>query len=358
MTTPLCEACAKIPFTDIVACLGDKEAFNTKFKYLTWDDPVHPQRHDVGVVSEVLQRACPFCRVLTVVLRSNQLGPTDHWALKPLAGKELERNVVCTFSASGYVDVMTLGGPAVFYLTAGWAMRFTRGPLQSEESPYSSDGLFPTYQKYLSKRLTEKVNFDTIREWLKECNDTHGPECRPARVSCAIPDLYPGLNELRLIDVVNQKVIETSTICDYITLSYIWGNADQVLLTKESKSWLMQPGALAETTPLPATIRDAMVVVLELGLQYLWIDSLCLLQDDTNDLNTGLNVMDLIYEQSVFTIIAADGQNAKSGLHALRRHPSGQRNMCLEIVPSVFMQPDLTLEILLSQSLYRTRAWT
>lgn len=337
----------------MVTCLGDEETFSNKFHYLTG-------KHNVGAMSDVLKRECPFCRVLSVVLRSNQLGQEDYLLHRPLSGKELERHVVCMFSPHGYVEVFTKDKDTeVMYAAPGWLVRFARAPARTQQDQCLPDSSESAYQEYLSKALPDKVEFDTIRKWLVECIDTHGPDHGTSvETICTVPELFPGLSQLRLIDVVNQNVVEVSESCPYVAVSYVWGGVDQVMLIEDSKSWLMQPGALAEPTLLPATIRDAMAVVHEAGIQYLWVDSLCLIQDDTNDLDTGLTIMDLIYEHAVFSIIAADGEDANSGLSALREHPSGQRNLNLEILPDIYMQPDLTLDALLSQSAYRTRAWT
>jgi hypothetical protein len=47
-----------------------------------------------------------------------------------------------------------------------------------------------------------------------------------------------------------------------------------------------------------------------MGEKYLWVDSICIIQDDPVVVNAQINQMDLIYTQAVFTIVAATGQNA------------------------------------------------
>lgn len=68
---------------------------------------------------------------------------------------------------------------------------------------------------------------------------------------------------------------------------------------------------------MPKTIADTMALALELGEQYLWVDVLCIIQDDNKDKKEQIAQMDLIYAGALFTIIAAGGSNAQSGLPGL-----------------------------------------
>ena len=68
---------------------------------------------------------------------------------------------------------------------------------------------------------------------------------------------------------------------------------------------------------LPRTVKDAVDLVSEMGEKYLWVDSICHIQDDPVVVNVQIDQMDLIYTQAVFTIVAATGQNADAGLSRL-----------------------------------------
>ncbi|CAH0019004.1 unnamed protein product, partial [Clonostachys rhizophaga] len=56
---------------------------------------------------------------------------------------------------------------------------------------------------------------------------------------------------------------------------------------------------------IPKTIQDAITTTQLVGERYLWVDSLCLMQNDPKDLRHGTNVMDLMYEQPILCIVAA-----------------------------------------------------
>jgi hypothetical protein len=68
----------------------------------------------------------------------------------------------------------------------------------------------------------------------------------------------------------------------YTTLSYIWGTSDGALRTLESnKEEFCENGSLSRHwTELPATVQDAILLTEALGISYLWVDRLCIVQDD------------------------------------------------------------------------------
>lgn len=75
---------------------------------------------------------------------------------------------------------------------------------------------------------------------------------------------------------------------------------------------------------LPQTFRDAIQLTSEIGINYLWIDSLCIVQDDDDDWEKKTNDMENVY-QHAFLVIAADGASHSNGGCFVRRnvYPSG-----------------------------------
>ncbi len=108
---------------------------------------------------------------------------------------------------------------------------------------------------------------------------------------------------------------------------------------------------------LPRTIEDAIRLTQRLGLRYLWADTLCLVQNDADDVRLGVNTMDLIYEAAHFTIVAAEGYNAHAGLPGLRSE-SRLRRTNYEAKPGFWLGLDVRLDWLVERSVYRTRGWT
>lgn len=84
---------------------------------------------------------------------------------------------------------------------------------------------------------------------------------------------------------------------------------------------LEKPGSLLDPKildKLPNTIKDAINLVEYLGERYLWVDALCIVQDDYDSKHQQINNMASIFASSHLTIIAADGEDADYGLRGLR----------------------------------------
>jgi hypothetical protein len=64
---------------------------------------------------------------------------------------------------------------------------------------------------------------------------------------------------------------------------------------------------------LPRTLQDAMTITLKLGLRYIWIDSLWILQDDPEDLNREITCMGDTFQDAFVTISAASSSSVHSG---------------------------------------------
>jgi hypothetical protein len=96
----------------------------------------------------------------------------------------------------------------------------------------------------------------------------------------------------------------------YAALSYCWGGEQP---HKTTSSRLLSAEPQIPWTVLPQTIKDAVKVTHGLGLQYLWVDSLCIIQDDERDIATEIASMPSVYSQAVVTIVAARASCASEG---------------------------------------------
>ena len=88
----------------------------------------------------------------------------------------------------------------------------------------------------------------------------------------------------------------------YVTLSHRWGNHELLTLTKASFAAM---SAKIDVAMLSQTSRDAIAITRSLGLRYLWIDSLCIIQDDLTDWQVESAKMGEIFKSSLFTIAAS-----------------------------------------------------
>lgn len=98
----------------------------------------------------------------------------------------------------------------------------------------------------------------------------------------------------------------------YAALSYCWGGPQEVRLTRDNLD-LLQEGIPHAENRLPQTLRDAVVATQLLGLEYLWVDALCIVQDDPADKAREIDRMCAIYENSTVTLVAATARSVRDG---------------------------------------------
>jgi len=160
---------------------------------------------------------------------------------------------------------------------------------------------------------------------------------------------------VRLVDVINNEVIRPWRACRYVALSYVWRDtkqyraqrADLVCCEKKHDCGSMgRPVVPIDRSKLSRTVQDATNLVEAVGERYLWVDTLCIIQDDEKELNTTLKSMAKIYENAQFTIVAADGKNADAGLPGVRPQSRSLRNVTgiVDGIPLIQQRSRLQLE--------------
>jgi hypothetical protein len=166
-----------------------------------------------------------------------------------------------------------------------------------------------------SPRTDSKHWLDFVRTAMKDCHANH-EACRtkmtkPEDMPCRLLDLgsIKSQNVIRLIDTASRSVVE------YAALSYCWGPARALKLTRETET------ALREGIPpsgLPRTIRDAANVALALDLQFLWVDATCIFQDSIADWEAEAKNVLGTYSNSILTIAATGATSCDEGLFCVR----------------------------------------
>ncbi len=162
----------------------------------------------------------------------------------------------------------------------------------------------------------------TARKWLKECDSIgcrvdhdcgHQSDCqncdpqnvfhsmcrRPVGVlPSRILDIGPPLKSqfIRLIDQTSDIV------APYIALSHCWGPNQSFTTTAEN---LMERKEGIDISRMPRSFQDAVLVTRLIGVRYLWIDSLCILQGNGEDWLRESAQMGLVYQNAYLVIGAA-----------------------------------------------------
>ncbi|KAF1812032.1 HET-domain-containing protein [Eremomyces bilateralis CBS 781.70] len=161
--------------------------------------------------------------------------------------------------------------------------------------------------------------FKKISNWLTACNPTDHPYCDPSLGPLTLPKRLldiriPGRVRLHCTDDL-AKIGDTLTgktaSSSYVTLSHCWGKVMPLALTIATEPSL---AAGVEETGLPQTFRDAVAVARKFSVDYIWIDSLCILQDDPADWRIESQKMGHVYGGSYFNIAAMGAANSSHGL--------------------------------------------
>jgi hypothetical protein len=98
----------------------------------------------------------------------------------------------------------------------------------------------------------------------------------------------------------------------WIALSHCWGGAVDYILTKENIRERQKGMPLVE---LPPTFSDAVLVTRSLGIKYLWIDAICIIQNSLDkDWPKEASRMGEYYMNSILTISAMNAKNSREGI--------------------------------------------
>ena len=164
----------------------------------------------------------------------------------------------------------------------------------------------------------DHIDFETIKSWISICTTSHTSVGEFSGCGTRTWETtQKRSNDLKVIDVINDCVLTLPKGQSYIALSYVWGQVPTLMATKENRDALSQPGGLsraAKNFPIAKTILDAIMLTRRLNLQYIWIDSLCIVQNDEAEKLRLIDEMASVYLAALITIIAAAGNSASAGL--------------------------------------------
>jgi hypothetical protein len=99
----------------------------------------------------------------------------------------------------------------------------------------------------------------------------------------------------------------------YVALSYCWGESERQKQAQTMQANVEDRHHGIQESQLPQTITDAIKLTRSLGLAYIWIDALCIIQDDPQDCAAELAKMASIYREAIITIAAASAKSSVEG---------------------------------------------
>jgi hypothetical protein len=162
------------------------------------------------------------------------------------------------------------------------------------------------------KDAGSKASIGLMKQWIDRCHMTHGhalPE----------PDRGPSrLIKLSKNEELRAKVCSPKAPVKFAALSYRWGADVQSATLKKNVNERYEK---LTTSDFPKTLRDAIHVTRGLGLEYLWIDRICILQDDGDDWAKEASLMADIYETAYVVISATATEDCRDGFLEKRSEP-------------------------------------
>ncbi|KAH8816002.1 heterokaryon incompatibility protein-domain-containing protein [Xylogone sp. PMI_703] len=166
------------------------------------------------------------------------------------------------------------------------------------------------YHRPIDRDIGSCNNMDLLREKISFCERKHaacpkkGTTEVPTRVLDVTPDEKPLGYALRLHE------FEQGATAAWATLSYVWGRSQPFMTVTKSIDEYRKG---IDEANLGQTIRDAITVTRELGLRYLWVDSLCIIQDSDDDKAKEIANMQRNYQSAFITIAAISSRSAYEG---------------------------------------------
>jgi hypothetical protein len=147
-----------------------------------------------------------------------------------------------------------------------------------------------------------------ILRQMDKCQNRH--QGCPHRNIPLLPKRVIDVGSEILSSIARLHISEKDEKASYAAPSYCWGGSYNVTTARDNLQARIEGVEIAR---LPQTMQDAIQITKKLGIRYLWIDSLCIVQDSIADKVHEINYMGLIYKSSTLTIAAANARTVHDG---------------------------------------------
>lgn len=289
-------------------------------------------------------RRCITCRVIRRGLLLNQPMINEATSLETCPYK-----VWATMVGTG-VDAMTLD------ISLKTNVNSPRSTFTSRINFCVNKGANPAELSLAIKADTKAV-YDQVRAWAGACHRDHS-ECGNLNWSCTNPTRLLHITSPSEVQLVDAR--QDLELVRYTALSYCWGSPDDEK-TKQGRttdnnfaSRSCRPFPISE---LPATIRDAITMTRGCGLEYIWVDSVCIIQGNVDDWFTEANRMHEVYANAYFTVCAASTDSASGGLFHTRQAWKYSIESCTLATQQISIR-SYSFRELIEGSTWSSRAWT
>jgi hypothetical protein len=357
----LCETCSVINFSKYFQSAVDSTTDDDGF--------VGPTSGalKIGSIKEVIERSehCAFCCIVVAALCTTTLyrltTPEDILARDHAKGKNTELWIY------SYAFLRVMAGKQASAYRIGVAMGLSAGacpPYQRKAGDIQlcwedANRLFNSRHAYGRIMKPDRIDMSLPRLWMDRCQNWHGSNCD----SSAGAVLIGAPSGLLCVDVERGCISLLPPGARYCTLSYCWLSKRVLTLTKATYDAFLVPGSLTKReAELPTVIADAIHFVKELGERWIWIDSLCIIQDDNDHKRHQIGQMDKVYGSSFLGIVAAkcmaNDALDDSGLARYNQAARCRPRHIVKVAGMTLTVPFESIDSLIQDSRYDGRKWT
>lgn len=178
----------------------------------------------------------------------------------------------------------------------------------------------------IPKRVGDKRCLTFIQQQLSHCLHEH--KCWARKGLPILPDrvIWIEANNPSRIQLIEPKGVRAL----YLALSYCWGPVSSDTYLTDASTYKARKAGI-QLGDLPPLFRDIIECARALGLQYIWIDRLCIIQEDDADFKTQAPKMDEIYGNATLTIAAASASSEMDHIMVERDKTWSSSNISLTV---------------------------
>lgn len=209
----------------------------------------------------------------------------------------------------------------------------------STRSPIGDRDLYSTGPWAISVDPSSEMCMNMSKRWLEKCGSHENcPPQATVRLPTHLIEVSQESGECRL------HISDPGEHGHYVTLSHCWGRG---IINVLKKANIKQLQATMRTESLPRNFQDAVVITRRLGLRFLWIDALCIIQDSVEDWACESSRMADVYQNGTLMISAVAAPDSQYGIlrprDILQSHRFGRHK---QFVFQTWDSPDGTMDIL------------
>ncbi|OQV10860.1 hypothetical protein CLAIMM_14785 isoform 2 [Cladophialophora immunda] len=296
----LCDICSQIPASFFAPHASLRKDISSPLFY----GPQVPH-WPVDLLLESATRGCPLCVILAGTVEADFLPPDvrrhtqtclrrgildPHENRRPEELDEAEISQMSSFAL--YVGVDDISHGLFFQIPHPWRDRYLPPLLAS-----------PTDDVLLGA------------QWLADCLKNHTKCAGFASMHVPTRLLYLSAFQQTELDfqLIESVDLPRYPCLKYATLSHCWGDVPESAPWKTTTANLHLHRERIEHKSMTRTFRDAVRICRALGIEYLWIDSLCVIQDSQEDWEQEAGLMENVYRSSLINLAACASRDGQGG---------------------------------------------